>query len=101
MHRLLRSEDSIKYPIQEPEIRAIDWTKEVAIGADEGSAIATPQAYDIILLTDCVFSMELIDDLVGTINKYSGPKTTLLCCHEIRDEVLHYQTKIKLSFHSV
>jgi predicted nicotinamide N-methyase len=81
MHRLFRSEESIKYPIQEPEIRAIDWTVEAKL-EDEN-----PKTYDIILLTDCVFSMDLIDDLIGTILHHSGPKTTLICCHEIRDEV--------------
>lgn len=42
--------------------------------------------YDIILLADCVFAVELCEDLVRTILRYSGPKSTVLCCHEIRDE---------------
>lgn len=81
MHRLFRSDESIKYPIQDPEIMPIDWTVEAK------SEVENPQVYDLILLTDCVFSMELIEDLVGTIVKHTGPKTTLMCCHEIRDEV--------------
>lgn len=41
--------------------------------------------YDIILLTDCVFSAPLVPALVRTILAASGPKTTVYCVHEIRD----------------
>lgn len=81
MHRLFKAEESIKHPILDPEIMPIDWTVESKVVEEN------PRVYDLILLTDCVFSMELIDDLVGTILRHTGPKTTLLCCHEIRDEV--------------
>lgn len=42
--------------------------------------------YDIILLTDCVFSPALTQDLVRIIKCCCGPRSTVICCHEIRDE---------------
>lgn len=44
----------------------------------------------MILLTDCVFSMDLVDDLVQCILMYANPKTTIIVCHEIRDEVSNF-----------
>jgi hypothetical protein len=43
--------------------------------------------YDYILLTDCVFSEKLAVPLVNTILSGCGPRSTIFCCHEIRDEV--------------
>jgi len=43
--------------------------------------------YDYVILTDCVFSVELAQALVNTILCCCGPRTTVICCHEIRDEV--------------
>ena len=43
--------------------------------------------YDYVLLTDCVFAPELAVPLVNTILCGCGPRTNVLCCHEIRDEV--------------
>ena len=43
--------------------------------------------YDYVLLTDCVFAAELAVPLVNTILCCCGPRTTVICCHEIRDEV--------------
>ena len=43
--------------------------------------------YDYVLLTDCVFSAELAVPLVNTILCCCGPRTNVICCHEIRDEV--------------
>ena len=42
--------------------------------------------FDIILLTDCVFSSSLVPDLINTILLFSHSKTTVMVCHEIRDE---------------
>jgi hypothetical protein len=42
---------------------------------------------DIVLLTDCVFSLDLVPALVDTIRGMCGPKTEVYCCHEIRDLV--------------
>jgi hypothetical protein len=39
------------------------------------------------LLTDCVFSEKLAVPLVNTILSGCGPRSTIFCCHEIRDEV--------------
>jgi len=50
--------------------------------------------YDVVLLTDCVFSASLAVDLVGTILNHMEEKATVICCHEIRDEVF-----INLWFH--
>jgi protein N-lysine methyltransferase METTL21D len=63
-----------------PSVVSVDWTHP-----DRNPNLL--EVYDYVLLTDCVFSMELVDDLVRTILHYSGPKTTIICCHEIRDEV--------------
>ncbi len=76
--------------IQRPTVFAIDWTEHATTNlptdGDEGAA--DTHIYDIVLLTDCVFSVELVPDLMATILKHSGPKSTIICCHEIRDEVL-------------
>lgn len=49
--------------------------------------IASNNPYDIILLTDCVFAIELVYPLVQTILYCCGLRSIVLCCHEIRDEV--------------
>lgn len=94
-----------------PVILPIDWThnplsieaKQKAIETEDKLAASTSintninissfpallenAPYDIVLLTDCVFSVELAQHLVNTILCCCGPRTTVLCCHEIRDEV--------------
>jgi hypothetical protein len=55
--------------------------------------------FDIVLLTDCVFSALLVKDLVSTILKYTGPRSTVICCHEIRDEEANSAFLIELSHH--
>ena len=67
--------------LTKPQVVSIDWTDV------EPNRSECLEVYDYILLTDCVFSMDLVDDLVRTILYYTGPKTTIICCHEIRDEV--------------
>ncbi len=69
-------------PLSKPMIVSVDWTDQ------QPNYEQLQTAYDFILLTDCVFSMDLVDDLVRTIMYYAGPKTTVMCCHEIRDEVI-------------
>jgi protein N-lysine methyltransferase METTL21D len=84
--------------IHPPDFLYLDWTafeKDSAVTVDEdGVGIARHARldimhapYDLILLTDCVFSMEVSLDLIRTIGLCSGPKTTILCCYETRDEV--------------
>jgi len=41
--------------------------------------------YDIILLTDCVFSAKLVPALIRTIIAACGPRSIVYCVHEIRD----------------
>jgi hypothetical protein len=52
--------------------------------------LAQRAPYDFVLLTDCVFAAELAVPLVNTILCCCGPRTTVLCCHEIRDEVCYF-----------
>ena len=65
-----------------PSVTSVDWTQHAA-PCDEAS-LHSP--YDLVLLTDCVFSRALVCDLVATIRKYSGLKSEVVCCHEVRDE---------------
>jgi hypothetical protein len=83
MYRLLHSEatlgDNIKHSIIQPSILPIDWTEEIDSLEDS--------TFDYILLTDCVFSMDLVIPLTNCILRHANSKTTLICCHEIRDEM--------------
>ena len=74
-------EDDLRVIIQRPIVYPIDWTEH-----DQSTPI--DDFYDIILLTDCIFSALLTNDLVKTIQKFSNSKTKVICCHEIRDEVI-------------
>ena len=67
-----------------PTVVSLDWT------ATTKNTTELLPSYDIILLTDCIFSMNLVDDIVRTISLYSNSKTTVICCHEIRDEVRYH-----------
>lgn len=73
---------SIGLTLHRPQVIALDWTQpcEALNGC----------TFDIILLTDCIFSVTLTDALIGTILRYCTNKTEILCCHEIRDEVSTY-----------
>ena len=44
------------------------------------------EGFDIILLCDCVFSEQLVPDLVRNIIEACGPRSVVYCVHEIRDE---------------
>lgn len=68
-----------------PKVTAIDWTER------EANPVLL-DAYDIILLTDCVFKKSLACDLVATIRRFAHSKTEVYCCHEIRDEVCATRT---------
>eukprot|EP01038_Epipyxis_sp_PR26KG_P008511 gene8511-11506_t len=79
---------------QKPIVKPIDWTCHTISGdANEDEN----EKYEIVLLTDCVFSVELTQDLVGTIVKYSDNKTTVFCCHEIRDEMANEAFLVEFS----
>ena len=70
-------------PLQRPQVFPVDWTDSLSNKEEKGD---TTQSYDVILLTDCVFSATLSIGLVATILKYCGEKSSVICCHEIRDE---------------
>lgn len=71
-------------PLIRPIVTSIDWTQHASTNNDSDSSLHT--TYDYILLTDCVFSRSLVHELVSTIRKYSGLKSEVICCHEVRDE---------------
>jgi predicted nicotinamide N-methyase len=66
--------------IHAPKVIPLDWTDFSVNSFDE-------EPYDLVLLTDCVFSSDLVPYLVSAIRAFCGPKSEILCCHEIRDEV--------------
>ncbi|XP_038051412.1 protein-lysine methyltransferase METTL21D-like [Patiria miniata] len=39
---------------------------------------------DFILMSDCVYYLDAVDDLVKTLNDLSGPETEILCSYEER-----------------
>jgi hypothetical protein len=61
----------------------------VAVAAAPGVVGAVQRAasvaFDVILLTDCIFSVSLVGPLVDILRHYSAKGTTVYCCHEIRD----------------
>lgn len=67
--------------MKRPFATPLDWTKPFI--CPEG---APTSPYDIILLTDCIFSVELTPDLISTIKSLCGPKSEVYCCYEIRDQ---------------
>ena len=70
-------------PLIPPRAIPLDWTEYEHLGE---SGIFSPP-YDIVLLTDCVFSPVLAPALIGVISFACGPRSLVYCCHEIRDEV--------------
>jgi len=81
--------------IHEPIIRPLDWTWDDI----QQNETITNSPYDIVLLTDCVFSKYLAPFLVKTIMKCTGPKTQVICSHEIRDEDANNAFKLELKQH--
>mmetsp|Transcript_13173 Transcript_13173/g.19799 ORF Transcript_13173/g.19799 Transcript_13173/m.19799 type:complete len:275 (-) Transcript_13173:16-840(-) len=84
--------------IQKPKVHSIDWTEaasrsvhlnessENGISFQMDNLVNHEDKYDVVLLTDCVFSASLVNDLVKTILNHVEEKATVICCHEIRDE---------------
>mmetsp|Transcript_2071 Transcript_2071/g.2185 ORF Transcript_2071/g.2185 Transcript_2071/m.2185 type:complete len:265 (-) Transcript_2071:953-1747(-) len=66
-----------------PSVFPLDWIDFKSF--EEVSGLADCP-YDIVLLTDCVFSASLAIPLVDCIRRLSGTNSTIYCCHEIRDE---------------
>ena len=69
---------SIGLTLHRPRVVALDWTQPCEA--------LSGQTFDLILLTDCIFSVTLTDALIETILRYSTSRTEIICCHEIRDE---------------
>lgn len=78
-------------PLLPPSVFPLDWTDFESFQEVSGLADCP---YDIVLLTDCVFSASLAIPLVDCIRKLSGINSTIYCCHEIRDEVIRMQNLI-------
>jgi hypothetical protein len=76
-----------------PVTTPLDWTQPFA--CPDGAPIPP---YDILLLTDCIFSISLIPHLISTLLSLSGPKTEVYCCYEIRDQV-EYVDRNSALFH--
>lgn len=77
-----KGKGALPYPLITPTVRALDWTDFESFRSD-----GEEEEFDFVLLTDCVFSATLAVPLVDCIRKLSGPRSTVYCCHEIRDEV--------------
>ena len=63
--------------------------KSMETGNSSFDLLVADFPYDYVVLTDCVFAKELAVPLVNTILCCCGPRTTVICCHEIRDEVYY------------
>lgn len=61
--------------------------KSMETGSSCFDLLARDAPFDFVVLTDCVFAKELAVPLVNSILCCCGPRTTVICCHEIRDEV--------------
>ena len=61
--------------------------KSMETGSSSFDQLARDAPFDFVVLTDCVFAKELAVPLVNSILCCCGPRTTVICCHEIRDEV--------------
>ncbi len=89
------NDSNIAVAIQRPTVYAIDWTEHATKSLPSEVSEDGQQLFDIILLTDCVFSVALVPDLMATILKHCGPKTTVYVCHEVRDEVSDIFTAVE------
>jgi protein N-lysine methyltransferase METTL21D len=79
-----KGKGALPYPILPHSVRALDWTD---FDSFKSSSDIEVGLFDIILLTDCVFSAALAVPLVDCILKLADTRCTVYCCHEIRDEV--------------
>lgn len=84
----------LRSEIHEPIVRPLDWTWD-----EDMRSNTITDTYDIVLLTDCVFSTKLVPFLIQKIIKASGPKTQVIAIHEIRDEDANNAFKTELKEH--
>lgn len=74
--------------------------KSMETGGSSFDLLVADAPYDYVVLTDCVFAKELAVPLVNTILCCCGPRTAVICCHEIRDEVhIHFHILVIVLFH--
>ena len=83
---------ALPYPILMPAVQPLDWTDFESF---DSVGFTDDGLYDVVLLTDCVFSVALAIPLVNCIKRLTGNRSTVYCCHEIRDEV----SKVPQLFH--
>jgi len=75
------------HPLLAPHVYPLDWTDWDAFAAIDGAGGASGAApYDVLVCTDCVFAVPLVEPLVTCLRRLSGPHSVLYVCHEIRDE---------------
>lgn len=74
---------AVTHPLLKPAVFPLDWTDWDSFECLGGAADAP---FDILLSTDCVFSVSLVEPLVSCLRKLSGKNSVVYCCHEIRDE---------------
>lgn len=89
--KLSSSESLTSLSLLRPQVYSLDWSvfAKIADVCDAESYKFLLPAYDYILLTDCVFSKDINNDLIETIVKCSSGKTTVYCCYEVRDEEIN------------
>ena len=78
---------ALPYPVLQHSVLALDWTDFKSfenLGKISGNSI---ESFDVVLLTDCVFSAQLAIPLVNCIRNLTSTHSVVYCCHEIRDEV--------------
>lgn len=66
--------------LHRPSVLALDWTEDL-----KPPPLGPEPPYDILLLTDCVFSVDLALHLVAKMRQCCGPRTEIICVHEVRD----------------
>jgi predicted nicotinamide N-methyase len=84
------SSGSSSVRMHRPTTEVCDWTQDYP---------PPDEPYDVVLLTDCVFSPHLARPLVGQLLRLTGPSSTVLCCHEIRDEEANAAFVAELAAH--
>jgi len=73
-------------PVQSVCATMAELAVAVAVAPTPSSMPRPPSIkFDVILLTDCIFSVSLARPLVDILRHYSDKTTTVYCCHEIRD----------------
>ena len=68
------------YPLVRPVVYPLDWTDWESFAALGGAERAP---FDLVITTDCVFAVSLVEPLISCIRKLSGrystPRSTAVC----------------------